>query len=162
MIYVLGGATGYDNAAETVCTVVDNWRYDPATDKWHRLRDLPVATGNFPSGQIVYKDRYILLVGGYKYGCVLNPDGTIRKPYGKPFAHYSTKSYYSDVFVYDTAADLFGTATPLPLNNNLPMTVVLRNTIHLIGGETGGAVLGTEHFGHHTDLYLVGVIRESE
>lgn len=162
MIYVLGGATGYDNATKTVCTIVDNWCYDTATDKWSRLRDLPVSSGNFPSGQIVYGNRYILLVGGYQYGCVLNPDGTIRKPYGTPFAHYVGKSYYSDVFVYDTATDLFGTATPLPLNNNLPMTVVSGNTIHLIGGETGGAVLGTEHFGHHTDLYLVGEINESE
>ena len=158
MIYVVGGATGDDNVAGTYCTVVDNWRYDPGTDEWHRLRDLPVASGNFPAGQIVYNDRYILLVGGYQYGCVLNPDGTTRKPYGKPFAYYRGKSYYSDVFVYDTTADLFGTATPLPLNNNLPMTVVLRNQIHLIGGETGGAVFGTEHFGHHPDLYLVGVI----
>jgi hypothetical protein len=119
-----------------------------------------VASGNFPAGKIVYNGRYILLVGGYQYGCVLNPDGVTRKPYGKPFAHYKAKSYYSDVFVYDTTADLFGTATPLPLNNNVPMTVVLGNQIHLIGGETGGAVLGTEHFGHHPDLYLAGDIIE--
>ena len=159
-IYVLGGATGNDNVTGQYCTVVDNWRYDPGTDEWDRLRDLPVASGNFPAGQILYNDRYMVLVGGYQYAWVLNPDGTTRKPYGKPFAHYKGKSYYSDVFVYDTMADMFGTATPLPLNNNVPMTVVLGDQIHLIGGETGGAVVQGEHFGHHPDLYLVGDIIE--
>lgn len=159
-VYVLGGATGSDNSTGSGCTVVDNWRYDPATDKWQRLCDLPVASGNFPSGQIVYDNRYILLVGGYQYKYVLNPDGTARQPYGKPFKTYPDKDYYSDVFVYDTKTNTFGTATPLPLNNNLPMTVVAGDRIHLIGGEIRYAVIEGEHFGHHPDLYLMGTIRK--
>jgi hypothetical protein len=49
----------------------------------------------------------------------------------------------------------------LPLNNNGPMTVVAGDRIHLIGGETGGATIDSEPFGHHPDLYLIGIIRET-
>ncbi len=52
---------------------------------------------------------------------MMNPDGTTREPYGKATKHYPEKDYYSDVFVYDTKTKTFGTASPLPLNNNLPM-----------------------------------------
>jgi hypothetical protein len=159
MIYCLGGATGSDNAAGTTCTVVDNWRYDPAADRWQPLADLPVASGNFPSGAIVYRDRYLLLVGGYQYGTVLNPDGTTRPAYGMPTRHDPANAMCSDVFVYDTHAGAFGSADPLPLNNNLPMTVVAGDRIHLLGGEIGGATIEGETFGHHPDLYLVGTIR---
>ena len=76
--------------------------------------------------------------------------------------HYPEKPYYSDVFVYDTRTETFGTASPLPLNNNLPMAVLERNRLHLIGGETAGAVIGGEHFGHHPDLYLIGEIKALE
>jgi hypothetical protein len=34
-------------AHPTAMTVVDNWRYDPEEAVWHRLLDLPVASGNF-------------------------------------------------------------------------------------------------------------------
>lgn len=161
-VYVIGGGTGGDNPTGSYCTVVDNWRYDPAKDQWHRLKDLPISSGNFPSGSIVYDNRYIVLIGGYQYPNVLHPDGSVGKPYGKPFQHYTDKSYYSDVFVYDTKTDTFGQATPLPLNNNLPMTVINGDTIHLIGGETNGAVIEAEHFGHHPDLYLVGKITKAK
>jgi N-acetylneuraminic acid mutarotase len=158
-IYVIGGGNGNDNSTSSACTVVDNWRYNPQTDQWMRLTDSPIASGNFPSVQIVYKDRYILLIGGYQYKKIMNPDGTTREPYGKPFAHYPEKDYYSDVFVYDTRTETFGTASPLPLNNNLPMAVLEGNRLHLIGGETAGSVIEGEHFGHHPDLYLIGEIK---
>lgn len=165
-LYVIGGATGNDNPGDPADgdrsgyhTVVDNWRYDAAAGRWDRLRDTPVATGNFPSGRIVYADRYLLLVGGYQYRRVLNPDGTSRPAYGTVTKHYPDKDYCSDVLVFDTKSQAFGTATPLPLNNNLPMTVVAGDRVHLIGGETGGAVIDGEAFGHHPDLYLVGTIR---
>jgi len=159
-LYVFGGATGNDNPTGAYCTVVDNWRYDPATDTWERLPDLPVASGNFPAGRIVFEDRYILLVGGCQYAHVLTPEGTARLPYGQPFRHYPDQEYFSDVWVFDPETGRFGTATPLPLNNNLPMTVVAGDRIHLIGGETGGCEIEGEPFGHHPDLYLVGTIRK--
>ncbi|MBP7935604.1 MAG: hypothetical protein KA354_13235 [Phycisphaerae bacterium] len=161
-IYVIGGATGNDNRTKSYCTVVDNWVYDPPSRQWSRIRDLPIASGNFPSGRIVFADRYILLVGGNPYDKVMNPDGSARDPYGQPFKYYKNKSYYSDMLVYDTRTGEFGTADPLPLNNNLPMTVVEDRRIHLIGGETGGCEIEGEVFGHHPDLYLVGTIQETK
>ena len=157
-LYVIGGAAGQDNPTSSYCTVVDNWCYDPQTDRWKRLSDTPIATGNFPSGAIVFHDRYLLLIGGFQYRSVLNPDGTIRNSYGKPTKHYPDKDYFSDVLVYDTQTQAFGRATPMPLNNNLPMAVLNGDVLHLIGGETGGAVVNGEPFAHHPDLYIVGKI----
>jgi N-acetylneuraminic acid mutarotase len=161
-LYLFGGATGNDNPSGRYCTVVDNWQYNPATDSWQRIADTPVASGNFPSGQIVAFDRFILLVGGYQYAKVLGPDGSTKAPYGTVGKRYPNHEYCSDVFVYDVKHGKFGAATPLPLNNNGPMTVVAGDRIHLIGGETGGATIDGEPFGHHPDLYLVGTIRESD
>ena len=52
-----------------------------------------------------------------------------------------------------------GRATPLPLNNNLPMAVVRGDQLYLIGGEIGAATLDGVHYGHHPDLFLIGTIR---
>jgi hypothetical protein len=157
-LYLLGGATGNDNPTRSYCTVVDNWSYDPGADRWEGLADLPVSSGNFPSGRIVFADRYILLVGGAQYGRILGPDGSVRPAYGRTTRHYKDNPYFSDIFVYDTRTGTFGSADPLPLNNNLPMAVVEGDRIHLVGGETGGCTIDGEVFGHHPDLYLVGRI----
>ncbi len=165
-IYVFGGASGADNVTGKYNTVVDNWQYDPATDAWQRLRDLPVASGNFPDGRITAFDRYVLLVGGYQYGKVINPDGTFGPIYGTPSRAFPNDFHYSDVWVYDTSTDLFGTATGLPVNNCLPMTVVEGDQIHMIGSDLGVSSYENkfewvegEPFGHHPDLYLTGTIR---
>ena len=125
-VFLIGGATGDDNPTHPngYNTVVDNWRYDPARNQWERLRDLSVASGNFPSGQIVYKNRYMLLIGGYQYPMVEDPNGRLRKPYGVPYKHYKDNPYFSDVWVYDTQTGLFGTASPLPLNNNMMLAIL--------------------------------------
>jgi hypothetical protein len=49
----------------------------------------------------------------------------------------------------------------LPLNNNMPMAVLRGDTLHLLGGETGGAVIDGEAYGHHPDLYLIGKLRKA-
>ncbi len=158
-LYVFGGGTGFDNPTGTYATVVDNWQYDPATDSWRRLADLPIASSVFPSGRIVVFDRYLVLIGGCQYGRVIGPDGAVKPVYGKPFRHYPDRDCFSDVFVYDTKRDRFGTATPLPLNDCRPLIVTAGDHIHLLGGETFGAVIEGEPFAHHPDLYLVGTIR---
>jgi N-acetylneuraminic acid mutarotase len=172
-LYVIGGAgwhsakwakehPGPGGRAIIGGTVVDNWCFDPRTAQWNRLPDTPIATGNFPSGAIVFDNRWIMLIGGYQYEFVLNPDDTYRIPFGKVSKHYPAKDYCSDVLVFDTATETFGRADSLPLNNNLPMAVLKGNQLHLIGGETAGSVLEGETFAHHPDLYLIGTIRVSE
>lgn len=162
-IYVMGGATGerpVSKEVATYCTVVDNWRYDPGQDKWTRIRDLPVSSGNFPAGNIAFHDRYLVLVGGYQYAKVAQPDGTIRDKYGTASRFDGKGDYFNDVFVYDTKADFFGTADPLPINNNQPMAVVRGDEVFLIGGEADARVIDGEYYGHHPDLLLQGKISE--
>jgi N-acetylneuraminic acid mutarotase len=101
-----------------------------------------------------------LLIGGYQYPKIANPDGTLRNPYGVISRFHQKGDYNNDVFVYDAQTATFGTADKLPLNNNLPMTVVYGDKVFLIGGETGGGVVEGEEYGHHPDLCLVGTIRE--
>ncbi len=156
-LYVIGGATG----GTSYCTVVDNWRYDPDADRWTRLRDLPIASGNFPGGAIVFEDRYLVLGGGYQYSKVMNPDGTTREPYGTARRFHDTGAYYNDMFVYDVETGLFGRADSMPLNNNLSMTVIHDGRIYLIGGEIGGAVVEGVFYGHHPELCLEGKIEKA-
>ncbi len=157
-IYLIGGATG-DVPKLGYCSVVDNWTFDPASNGWSRIADLPISSGNFPGGSIVFRDRYLLLVGGCQYDKIANPDGSFRDKYGTPSRFQDRGDYFNDVFVYDAQTGLFGTANKLPLNNNLPMTVVHGDEIFLIGGETGGSVVEGEAYGHHPDLLLRGRIR---
>ncbi len=163
-LYVIGGATGdtiREGTSVGYCTVVDNWRFDTEAEQWTRLRDLPIASGNFPrSTNNVFRNRYILLPGGYQYSHVLNPDGTIRDPYGEVHSANPKSGLCNDVFVYDIETGLFGTADRMPIDNNLPMTVVRDDRIYLIGGETGGGVVQGHYYGHHPDLLLIGEIEE--
>ena len=162
-IYVIGGAKGHGSEPmyRKTLSVVDNWAYDPGRGEWTQLRDLPISSGNFyDSGSMVYRNRYIILVGGYQYGKIANPDGTARGKYGKPFKHYPDKEYYSDVFVYDTRTGLFGRADPLPLNNNCPFTLVRGDKIYLIGGEIGNAIIKGKAYLHYPALLLEGKIEE--
>jgi hypothetical protein len=98
-----------------------------------------------------------LLIGGYRFPKVLNPDQSIRDAYGHAHKYYpAPHEYFSDVFVYDTKSGTFGDAPLLPLNNCRPQAVVSKNMLYLIGGETGGSTIDGEHYGHHPDLFLIG------
>jgi len=155
-IYVIGGATG-----KVTRTIVDNWRNDPVTRQWTRLRDLPVSSGNFPkSSNLLYAGRYIILPGGHQYGEVANFDGTVRPKYGVASRRNAYSGLHNDCFVYDVKTNTFGMAEPLPIDNNLPMSVVRGDEIFLIGGETGGGIIAGRYYGHHPDLLLRGKIEE--
>jgi N-acetylneuraminate epimerase len=153
-VYVIGGATG----GTPTRTVVDNWEFSPETNQWRRIRDLPISSGNFSRGNLVVDSRYILLIGGYQYGEIANPDGTSRPNYGKPSARSPLSGLCNDLFVYDVRRDEFGTADKLPIDNNLPMALVHKDELMLIGGETGGGMVEGEFYGHHPDLFLRGRI----
>jgi len=161
-LYAIGGATGdlvKDGQNYGYCSVVDNWRFDVVSEKWERLRDTPVSTGNFPkSSNLVYGNRYILLPGGHQYATIVNPDGSTRPKYGAASQKRPASGLHNDFYVYDTHRDLFGTGDLLPIDNNLPMTVVRGERIYMLGGETGGGEVLGEYFGHHPDLFLIGRI----
>ena len=143
-------------------TIVDNWRFDPQTAKWDRLPDTPIATGNFPSGAIVFDSRWIVLIGDTNTSSSSTRTTRIASLTEKSPSTTLRRTIASDMLVFDASTGTFGKADPLPLNNNLPMAVLKGNQLHLIGGETAGSVLEGEAFAHHPDLYLVGTIRTSE
>ncbi|MFA5687716.1 MAG: hypothetical protein WC959_00975 [Kiritimatiellales bacterium] len=171
-LYVMGGATGGDSLNGKLNTVIDNWRYDPSTDRWERLADLPIASGNFPTGEIVYKNRYILLMGGAQFHNIQFSDGRIEKSqsFGLAKMFYpeyvkedwigKKQRYTSDIFVYDTQTDSFGEAPMLPFNNSMTKFIIRGDKLYLISGETGGLFFDGEYYGHHPDFFLEGTLRE--
>lgn len=168
-MYVIGGYAS-DRDGGLHC-VVDSWRYDPAADRWHRLRDLPVAVAGFSSGKIALERRYILLATGYPHATILNPDGTTRPRYGKPSTIDRSKwkkhprldgkgmKYSNHVWVYDTKTDLYGTATYLPFDDHGQTVHVIDHTMYLFPGETAGFWWEGEWFGHTPEFVLKGKIR---
>jgi N-acetylneuraminic acid mutarotase len=168
-IYVIGGVGVMKNGG--YCNVVDAWRYDPATDAWERLRDLPISGSGQNSALIVYKNRYILLPCGYQYGEIMKPDGSIAPLYGTPskvertwknHPRFETTHYYNHCYVYDTKTNLYGTATPLPFDDVATITVIEGDTAYMFPGETAGFVWEGEYFGHHPEFVLKGEIKEKD
>lgn len=165
--YFIGGFAVAPSGA--YCNVVDSWRYDPATDDWERLRDLPISGSGSSPGLLVYRDRYILLPCGYQYGEVMRPDGALVPLYGEPSTVHRTwenhpkfkdTHYYNHCFVYDTQTDLYGMATSLPFDDVASITVIQGDVMYLFPGETAGFVWDGEYFGHHPEFVLKGSIKE--
>jgi len=168
-VYFIGGFAVSPEGS--YCNVVDSWRYDPATDTWERLRDLPMSGSGTSPGLIVCKNRYLLLPCGYQYDSVMKPDGTLALKYGTPSTvkrtwenHPRLKDthYYNHFFVYDTRSNLHGTATALPFDDVATITIVLGDTAYMFPGETAGFRWKDEYFGHHPEFVLKGEIRELE
>jgi len=159
-IYIIGGFQGS----------VDSWRYDPQTDKWERLRDVPVSCGGFASGLILYKKRYMLLATGHMSKTVRNIDGTTRPGYGKGSQvdrsswkqHPNLKGvrFSNHLWVYDTQTNLYGTATKLPYDDQVPPTYIIGDTVYMFADETAGFMFDGEYFGHQPEFVLKGKLRE--
>ena len=166
-IYVIGGVSILDSGG--YANAVDAWRYDPKSDSWERLRDLPMSGSGACSSLIVYKNRYILLPCGYQYGVIVKADGTEGTSYGTPervtrtwksHPKFETTRYFNHFYVYDTRTNLYGTATSLPFDDVATPTVVDGDTAYMFPGETGGFVWKDEYFGHHPEFVLKGQLRE--
>lgn len=167
-----GRADAYEGS-HTNHNVVDSWRFDPVTNTWERLRDMPVSVAGFPQGQLVYDDRYILLPCGFQMETILNPDGTVRPKYGRPSKvdrsgwkmhpflaadEGRRAGYFNHFWVYDTKTGLYGTATMLPYDDHGPPTYVIGDTVYLFPGETASFYWEGEYFGHHPEFVLKGDI----
>lgn len=164
-LYFIGGFAV--SPSGEYCNVVDSWRYDPATDTWDRLRDLPISGSGTSAGLIVYQNRYFLLPCGYQYAHYMKPDGSLAPAYGAPSTvertwenHPRLKDthYYNHFFVYDTLTNLYGTATPLPFDDVASITALIGDTAYFFPGETAGFRWGGEYFGHHPEFVLKAAI----
>jgi hypothetical protein len=114
---------------------VDSWRYDPATDQWTRLPDVPHGTNR---RALVYADRYILLVAGYKYAKTWNLDGTQTDVYTPEEKTRPWKDFFENtVLVYDTVTGQLGTADSLAEKTSFPGAAIAGDVVYTLGGEGG-------------------------
>lgn len=135
-IYRLGGIFGPLRKQDApYYNAIDSWRYDPAGDRWTRLRDMPHGANR---RALVYDDRYILLIAGYKYAKTWNLDGTVTSVYTDEEKTRDWTSFFEKtVLVYDTKTETLGTGDPLLEKTSLPCADIAGTTMYCLGGEGG-------------------------
>ncbi len=135
-IYQLGGIFGPLTKKEAAYyNAVDSWSYDPASDHWTRLRDMPHGANRCA---LAYADRYIVLLAGYKYPLTWNLDGTVTGAYSDDEKKRDWVTFFEKtVLVYDTQSGRLGTADPLLEQTSIPSSAVVGDTMYCLGGEGG-------------------------
>lgn len=114
---------------------VDSWVYDPATDQWTRLRDMPHGCNR---RALAYGDRYIVLIAGYKYRMTWNLDGTRTEVYNAEEKARSWTGFFENtVLVYDTNTGCLGTADRLIEKTSIPSAASAGDTFYIMAGEGG-------------------------
>jgi N-acetylneuraminic acid mutarotase len=114
---------------------VDSWSYGPAVDRWTRLRDMPHGANR---RALVYHDRYVVLVAGYKYPHTWNLDGTTSKAYSDAEKARAWETFFEKtVLVFDTQTGRLGTADPLIEQTSIPSSTIVGDTMYCLGGEGG-------------------------
>ena len=127
-IYQLGGLYAPLASTDTpYYNAVDSWMYDPASDRWTRLRDMPHGADR---SAFVYADRYIVLVGGCTAIKTWHLDGTVTDA---PNAGVFVKT----VLAYDTKTGRLGTADQLIEQTADPCGAAVNDTLYTLGGEGG-------------------------
>ena len=139
-IYQLGGvfaplAFGSNKDSQNSYNAVDSWMYDPASDKWTRLRDMPHGSNR---RAIVYANRYIVLIAGFKYSKTWNIDGTVTGAYNAKEKALTFNDFFEKtVLVYDTKTRRLGFSNPLIERTSCPSATIIDDTIYCLGGEGG-------------------------
>ncbi|MBI3922458.1 MAG: hypothetical protein HY318_13635 [Armatimonadetes bacterium] len=136
-IYRLGGIYAPLNPGKEspYYNAVDSWRYDPATNRWFGLSDMPHGSNR---RALTYRNRYIVLVAGFKYGKTWNPDGTQTDVYNEVEKTMEFKEFFENtVLAYDTVTGRLGTADQLLERTSYPSATIVGDTIYSLGGEGG-------------------------
>ncbi len=157
-IYQLGGIFApLAKSPYAYYNAVDCWEYNPESDGWARLRDLPHGANR---RALVYEDRYILLIAGYKYPKTWHPDGSVTDALTAEEQSRAWESFFEKtVLVYDTRSGRLGTADPLLEQTSIPSAGSVGDTLYCLGGEGGPRLF------HPATLQIgkvVEVIAESE
>ncbi len=114
---------------------VDAWVYDPPTDAWTRLPDVPDGANR---RALTWRDRSILLVAGYKYAQTWHPDGTLTEAYTDAERGRNWREFFEDtVLVYDTQSQRLAPADALVERTSYPSSAIVGDTIYCLGGEGG-------------------------
>lgn len=122
------GQSAYYNA-------VDSWMYDPGTDSWSRLGDMPDGSNR---RALAWRNRYVILVAGYKYPVTWHLDGARTEAHTAREKGRDWKEFFEKiVLVYDTKTGRLGTADPLIERTSYPSSTIVGDTIYCLGGEGG-------------------------
>jgi hypothetical protein len=115
--------------------VVDAWSFDVASGRWERLPDLPHRSNQHA---VTYKDRYLLLLGAYRYGVTRRMDGSLDQVYTPEEKKRDWKQFFEPtVMVFDTRTRQFAETDPLLDATSCPMGAVVGDTVYALGGEGG-------------------------
>jgi N-acetylneuraminic acid mutarotase len=118
-LYVFGGCRSGANG--DLINLGDAYAYDPQTDRWKRLADLPQPVRSLSATPVA--GRFIFLFGGYT--------ATAAETRTKPLDFGFTPA----VYVYDIESDKYKTAAPLPLPVSDINFVVHGEGLYGAGGE---------------------------
>jgi N-acetylneuraminic acid mutarotase len=117
-IYVMGG--NYMHGLGTYIPVSSNYVYDPQTDNWTKLADIPVGVGGYASAVV---DKKIYIISGANALSI----------------HWKPSNL---VQIFDPATNQWenGTSIPIPVYNAKACVITEPSgakRIHVIGGELG-------------------------
>lgn len=110
-IYAVGGQTGHDGARDDLAVV---HVYDPGTDSWEQLADLPEDRSHFEPGIFILEDK-ILVAGGRSDG-----------------------EYADDVIMYEIEDDAWQVLCELPTALLAPVARVYGEQLYVINGGDEG------------------------
>jgi len=132
-IYVFGGSHFFEPKPENGpdrLRLDEVLQFDPATGEWREMNPLPYRLSGMDS--CVYRDRYIIVVGGAPEVEDFSPE--LRAIYEKTERY---ESYYCPfVLVYDVVADSWRVLpSVLPMPTNDVRAVLLEGKLYVLGGE---------------------------
>ena len=132
-IYLIGGSHFFDpkpSEGPDRKRLEELWQLDPNSLRWERRAALPYHVAGFDC--CVYRDRYIILVGGA--ASLEDFSDEMRKQQQQDRFH---ASYYSPfVLVYDTVTDRWQRMPSLmPVAANDIRVVLVGETLYALGGE---------------------------
>ncbi|WP_432797452.1 Kelch repeat-containing protein [Poriferisphaera sp. WC338] len=108
-LYVFGGAS-VNSDTNKVENTNDLWIYDPVNDTWSEGKPLPAPNRTLAASP--YKNRWILLTGGY-----------------------SDDGFSSEAWAYDTTQDQYHALASMPVPYGTHTMTINQNTIYITGGE---------------------------
>lgn len=144
-VYRMGGVYAPLDVGKDVpyYNAVDSWAYDPATDRWSQLADMPPGSNRHA---LTYRDRYIVFLAGYRYARTRRLDGgvTDENTAARRAAEFKHESFMGlgqyfekTVLIYDTVTGRLSRGDPLIEQTSDPSATVLGDTLYSLGGEGG-------------------------
>jgi N-acetylneuraminic acid mutarotase len=110
-IYAIGGQREHDRASRRDLTFVHE--YNPATDTWRRVADMPVPRSHFEPGTTVHNNK-VIVVGG----------------------RINDNPYTDAVTQYDPASDTWEELATIPVAMLAPVGKVINNTLFVSHGRS--------------------------